>query len=145
MSVMVVELQEQLLVLERELDSRENALMAQEYDLAATKCALERARMECDAESNRVDAVQWDYRATMCASNTGYQHSLDFDQVFRGHQLILTMQETDLEQWEEKLDEEQAWGLYSFDGWGDLSVELEDLRERLVWVENERAAEDVQL
>jgi hypothetical protein len=37
---MVAKLQEQLLVQERDLDSRENALMVQEDDLAATKRAL---------------------------------------------------------------------------------------------------------
>jgi hypothetical protein len=37
---MIIEWPEQLLVRERELDSRENALMAQEDDLAITKRAL---------------------------------------------------------------------------------------------------------
>jgi hypothetical protein len=42
------------------------------------------------------------------------------------------------------LAEEQAWGLHSFDG-RDLSVELEELRERMAGVENECTAEVVQL
>jgi hypothetical protein len=42
------------------------------------------------------------------------------------------------------LAEEQAWGLHSFDG-RDLSVELEELRECMAGVENECAAEAVQL
>jgi hypothetical protein len=50
----------------------------------------------------------------------------------------------DLEQWEEKLAEEQARGLYSFDG-GDLSEELEELHECMVGVESERTTEAVQL
>jgi hypothetical protein len=37
---MIIEWPEQLLVRERELDSQENALMAQEDDLAITKRAL---------------------------------------------------------------------------------------------------------
>jgi hypothetical protein len=54
------------------------------------------------------------------------------------------VQEADLEWREEKLAKEQARGLYSFDR-RDLSVELEELRERVAKVESERAAEVVQL
>jgi hypothetical protein len=50
----------------------------------------------------------------------------------------------DLERWEEKLAEEQTHVLNSFDG-RDLSVELEELCERVAGVENERTAEAVQL
>jgi hypothetical protein len=50
----------------------------------------------------------------------------------------------DLEWREEKLAEEQARGLYSFDR-RDLSVELEELRKRVARVENERATEAMQL
>jgi hypothetical protein len=84
MSAMVAELQEQLLVWERELDNRENALIAREDDLAAIECTLGRARMECDAECDQAEAIRRDYRATMHASTAGCQHSLDFDQVLRG-------------------------------------------------------------
>jgi hypothetical protein len=56
-TTMVAELQEQLLVRERELDSRENALMARKDNLAATERALGRARMECDTECHRAEAV----------------------------------------------------------------------------------------
>jgi hypothetical protein len=45
-----VELQGQLLAWERELDSQEHILMAREDGLAASECALGRARMECDGE-----------------------------------------------------------------------------------------------
>jgi hypothetical protein len=54
------------------------------------------------------------------------------------------MQETDLEWREEKLVEEQAWGLYPYDG-RDLLVELEKLHERVDGVEDERVTEAVQL
>jgi hypothetical protein len=50
MSAIVVELQEQLFALERELDSRENALMAREDDLATSECTLGRVHVECDDE-----------------------------------------------------------------------------------------------
>jgi hypothetical protein len=56
-SVMVAELQEQLLVRERELDSQENALMAWEDDLATTKHALGRVCMECNAECDQAEAI----------------------------------------------------------------------------------------
>jgi hypothetical protein len=54
------------------------------------------------------------------------------------------VQDTDLERRAEKLAEEQARGLHSFDE-RDLSVELEELCERMVGVENECTAEAVQL
>jgi hypothetical protein len=54
------------------------------------------------------------------------------------------MKEMDLERWEEKLAEEQAWGLYSFDE-RDLSAELEELHEHMAGIESERAAKVIQL
>jgi hypothetical protein len=54
------------------------------------------------------------------------------------------MQEADLERREEKLAEEQARDLYSFDG-RDLSVELEEICEHVAGVESERATEVVRL
>jgi hypothetical protein len=61
-----------------------------------------------------------------------------------GCQFILSVQEADLEWWEEKLAEEQARGLYLFDG-RDLSVELEELCEHVIEVESEHATEAMQL
>jgi hypothetical protein len=52
------------------------------------------------------------------------------------------MREMDLERQEEKLAEEQAHGLYPFDG-RDLSVELEELRENVVGIKNECTVEAV--
>jgi hypothetical protein len=106
----------------------------------ATERSLGRAHIEYDW----AEAVRQDYRARMRASTAGFQHSLDFDLVLRGRQFILTVWETDLERREEKLVEEQEGGLYSFNG-RDLSVELEELRERMARVENEHAVEGVQL
>jgi hypothetical protein len=54
------------------------------------------------------------------------------------------VRETNLEWREEKLVEEKARDLYSFNGWG-LSVELEELHERAARVEKECADEAVQL
>jgi hypothetical protein len=49
---MVVELQEQLHARERELDSREGALLEQEDGMLAFECALGRVRMEYNVECN---------------------------------------------------------------------------------------------
>jgi hypothetical protein len=84
MSAMVIDLQEQLLVWERELDSRENALIAWEDDLATTERTPGRARKECITECDRTEAVRQDYRARMCASTAGCRCSVDFDLVLRG-------------------------------------------------------------
>jgi chemotaxis protein histidine kinase CheA len=54
------------------------------------------------------------------------------------------VRETDLEWWEEKLAEDQARGLYSFDG-RNLSAELENLYERVAEVEDECATKAEQL
>jgi hypothetical protein len=118
--------------------------MAREGDLVATEHTLGRARKEGDAECDRAEAVRHDYRARMRASTADCQRSLDFDRVLRGCQFILTVQGTDHERREEKLAEEQARGLYSFDG-RDLSVKLEELRESVAGVESERVAEVMQL
>jgi hypothetical protein len=45
---------------------------------------------------------------------------------------------------EEKLVEEHAWGLYSFDG-RDLLAELEELHERMAGIDSECITEVVQL
>jgi hypothetical protein len=144
MSAMVAELQEQLLVQEREVDSQENALMAREDDLVATERSRGKAHMECYTECDRAEAIWRDYWARMHTSTAGCWHSLDFDRVLRGRHFILTVRETDLEWQEEKLAEEQVQGLYSFDG-RDLLMELEELHERVAEVENEHAAEAMQL
>jgi hypothetical protein len=60
------------------------------------------------------------------------------------HRILLSLQETDLERLEEKLTEEQACGLHSYDG-QDLSARLEELRVRMVGVKDERADEVVGL
>jgi hypothetical protein len=80
----------------------------------------------------------------MHTSTAGCRRSLYFDWVLRGCLFIITVREMDLKRWEEKLAEEQAWGLFSFDG-RYLSVELEELHEHVAGFENEHATEVVQL
>jgi hypothetical protein len=84
-STVIVELREQLLAWERELDERENALVARLNGVVEVKRALGRVRMECDADHDRAGAVQQDYRARLCASTTGRRHSLEFDRVLSGY------------------------------------------------------------
>jgi hypothetical protein len=59
------------------------------------------------------------------------------------NKFILSVQEADPGK-QEELDLEQVQGLYSFDG-RDLSMELEELHERVAGVESERATKAVQL
>jgi hypothetical protein len=141
---MTVELQGRLLAWEKELHSRERVLMAREDGLAPSERAVGRARMECDDECDRAEAVRQDYQARVRAFIAGCWHSLDFDRVLEGRWFFLFVQETYLERQEERLAEEQARGLYPFDG-RDLSVELEKLRRRVAGVESECVTEAMQL
>jgi hypothetical protein len=65
-------------------------------------------------------------------------------QALQQHQLLISLQETDLKVWEAKLAEEQACGLHSFDG-SDLSAKLEELCVHVAGVKNEHAVEDGEL
>jgi hypothetical protein len=71
-------------------------------------------------------------------------HSLEFDRVLCRRQSILFVQETDLERREEKLANDQARGLYPFDG-RNMSLELEGLREHVARVEDDHVDECKQL
>jgi hypothetical protein len=57
----IVELQEQLLARERDMDSREGAIITWEEGLVAFARALEEVRTECDASRARADIVQRDF------------------------------------------------------------------------------------
>jgi hypothetical protein len=110
--------------------------MARESDLVATERALWRAHMECNTEHNQAAAVQQDYRARLHATTAGRWCSLDFDRVLSGCQFILSVQEVNLEQQEEKLAEELVRDLYPLVG-RDLLAELEWLHS-VAGVERER-------
>jgi hypothetical protein len=90
-SAMAVELLEQLLAQERELDSREGILMAQEDGMVASECSLGRVHMECDSECDRAEVVQLDYLARVHTFTAGCRHSLDFGRVLEGCQFFLSM------------------------------------------------------
>jgi hypothetical protein len=103
-----VELRGQLLARERGLDSKEGAIVAWGDSLVAFECALGRARAECDAECDRAEVVWQDYRATIHAFMAGCRCSFNFDQILEERWVLHSLQEMDLERWEEKLEEEQA-------------------------------------
>jgi hypothetical protein len=67
----------------------------------------------------------------MRTSTSDSNHSINFNRMLEECQVVLSLQETDLELQEVKRVEEQACDLHSFDG-RDLSVELEELRARVV-------------
>jgi hypothetical protein len=62
----------------------------------------------------------------MHTSTSHSKHSINLNQMLEEHQILFSLQETDLEVREVKLAEEQARGLHSFDR-RDLSIELEGL------------------
>jgi hypothetical protein len=66
--VVIVELQEQLLAWERELDSREGALIAWEESLMTFARALREASVECGASHTLAAVTPWDFFAHMNAS-----------------------------------------------------------------------------
>jgi hypothetical protein len=142
--MVIVVLQEQLLLRERELHDQERALVARENGVVEAEHALGRARMECDAVHDQPMIIQQDYLARVCAFTASQRRSLEFHRVLSERQSDLSMQEMDLERLEGELAEDQARGLYSFDG-RDLSAEVEKLRKRVVGVEDEQAIEVEQL
>jgi hypothetical protein len=66
--VIIIELQEQLLVQEKELDERQNNLVAREDDVVVAERALGRVRMVCNAKHDWVNTILQDYRARLRAS-----------------------------------------------------------------------------
>jgi hypothetical protein len=66
-SVVVVNLQEQLLARERELDSREGTLTTWEDGLVDFEHTLERVCTECVARHVQDEAAQQDYLFRTCA------------------------------------------------------------------------------
>jgi hypothetical protein len=71
-SAVVNELLEHLLVWERELESREGAVAAQEDGLATSDGTLGMMCMERDAERAWAKAVRQDYLARTCAFTASY-------------------------------------------------------------------------
>jgi predicted nucleic acid-binding Zn-ribbon protein len=112
--VVVEELQEQLLVWERELDNQEGVIVAWEDGLAASKCAPRRVCMEHEVECAQTEGVQQNYLAWSCALTANSKYSINLNRMLEEHHILPSLQETGLEVWEVKLAEEQACGLHSF-------------------------------
>jgi hypothetical protein len=106
MSVVAEELREQLLIRERELDSRESTIAALEDGLATSEHTLGRECMERDTACTQAEAARQDYRARLCASTSSSKHSINFYRMLQERQRLVSLQETDLEVREMKLAEE---------------------------------------
>jgi hypothetical protein len=124
--VVIAELQEELLVRERELSEWESALLARESGVVEGERDLRRAHMECDAIHDQVAYVQGNYLSRMRTFTADRRRSMVFDQVLSGRQFILSVQEADLKHREEGLIADQAWGFHPSVG-RNLSFELGDL------------------
>jgi hypothetical protein len=83
------ELQEQLLVQERELDSREGVVPVWEDALAAFEHALERVCMEHDAVCVQAEAAEQDFYARMCASSSRSEHSINLNRMLEERHNLL--------------------------------------------------------
>jgi hypothetical protein len=101
-----IELRGQLLAREMKLDNREGAIVACEGGLAAFECALGRAHVECDAECDQAEAVPQDYWARIHAFLASCRRSFNFDWNLEERRILLSLQEIDLERWEEKFEEQ---------------------------------------
>jgi chromosome segregation ATPase len=144
MSVVAIELREQLLAWERELESREEAIASREDGLAAFEHALERVHMERDVSPIQAEVAHRDYLAQVRTFSSLSKQLISLSRSLEEHQILLCLQETDLEVQKVMLVEEQACGLHPHDGW-DLSTESEGIRVCVDGIKGERAAEAGQL
>jgi hypothetical protein len=97
-SAMAVELLEQLLARDKELDSRECAIIVWEDGLAALEHALGRACMERDAERTQAEAAQ--HRTTLLERvplPPSPSTPLTSTEFWRNARSSLPLQKTDLE------------------------------------------------
>jgi hypothetical protein len=75
----VMKLWEQLLVRERGLNEREDALLDREHGMVEAKCALGGGggvHVECDAIHDQATTIRENYRARVHASTTSQRHFL---------------------------------------------------------------------
>jgi hypothetical protein len=115
-----------------------------EDGLAAFEGTLGRVHMECNTEHTRSEAFWQDYLAWMHSFTTSSRCSFNFDQVLEESRTFLSIQEMNLGRWEEKLMEEHAHDLHSFNRW-DLLAGLEELHSCMAEIEDECATEAVRL
>jgi hypothetical protein len=123
----IIELQEQLLAWERELDSREVAIVTWEEGLVAFACALGEVSAEFYASRARVDVVQWKFSTQACTSSSWSWQLTDLGRMLEERQTLLCLQEMDLEVQEALLAEELECYQHPPSG-QDLSAELNQAR-----------------
>jgi hypothetical protein len=87
--MVTVELQGQLLARERELDSREGAIVVWEQGLAAFAHVLGLVRAECDASRARADAIQREFFTQARASNSWSEQLTDLGRALEERQILL--------------------------------------------------------
>jgi hypothetical protein len=92
MSVLLHELQKQLLARDRNLDNRKGAIIVRGDGLAAYECALGRARRECDVKRAQAEAVWQDYLARMHTFTSNYQRTFKFDQILEERRIFLSLE-----------------------------------------------------
>jgi hypothetical protein len=110
------ELQGQLLARERELDSREDAIITWEEGSTAFAHALQEACKEHDASRARADATERDFFTQVQASSSRSKQLTDLSRTFEECKILLCLQEMDQEVREVILVEEQERGLRPTDG-----------------------------
>jgi hypothetical protein len=142
--VVTIELQGQLLARERELDSRESAIVMWEEGLAAFSRGLGEVRMERDASCTCIDAVQQDFFTQAHASSSRSEQLTDLGQTLEEHQILLCLLEKDLEVQEMILAKELQCGQHPIDG-QDLSTELDKALMHVDRIDGEHAIEAEQL
>jgi hypothetical protein len=98
------------------MDSRASAIAMWEDGLVAFEHTLRRACMERNAECACAEAVRQDYLAKTRAFTISYRRSFCFDRILEECKILLSLQEIDLERWEEKLKVDQAHSLPFYDG-----------------------------
>jgi hypothetical protein len=86
-----VELQGQVLARERELDSREGAIITWEEGLAAFAHMHVEVHTEHDTSHTRTDVVQWDFLTQVRTSNSRSEQLTDIGQTLEEHQILLCL------------------------------------------------------
>jgi hypothetical protein len=108
--MVAIELQEQLLAWERELDSREGAIILWEDGLADFERALGKLCTERKANRAQTVVIQHDFSARTRGSRSRLKQLINFNWMLKECQIPLCLQQTDLEVQETILVEEQACG-----------------------------------
>jgi hypothetical protein len=132
---MAVELQGQLLAQERELDSREGAIIMWEEGLVAFACTLGEVCAERDASRACADVVPRDFFTQVRASSSWSKQLTDLGRMLEEHEIPLCMQGM-----EAILSKELERSLHPSDG-RDLSVAPNKAHTSVNGIDGEHATE----